>query len=156
VTAVAAAAQDEVFIRHALLLARRAEVAGEVPVGAVVVREGRIIGEGWNRPIGQHDPSAHAEIVALRDAAQKLGNYRLSGSTLYVTLEPCVMCAGAIVHARVSRLVFGADDPKAGAVRSVYDVIANPRLNHRVDWRGGVLGDECGERLRAFFRARRA
>lgn len=151
-----AAAQDEVWMRHALLLARRAEVAVEVPVGAVVVREGRVIGEGWNRPIGTHDPSAHAEIVALRDAAQRIGNYRLIGSTLYVTLEPCVMCAGAIVHARVARLVFGADDPKAGAVRSVYDVIANPRLNHRVDWQCGVLGDECGERLRAFFRARRA
>jgi tRNA(adenine34) deaminase len=150
-----AAAQDEVFMRHALLLARRAEVAGEVPVGAVVVREGRVIGEGWNRPIGEHDPSAHAEIVALRDAAQRIGNYRLAGSTLYVTLEPCVMCAGAIVHARIARLVFGADDPKAGAVRSVYDVIAQPRLNHRVAWQGGVLGDECGERLRAFFRARR-
>jgi tRNA(adenine34) deaminase len=148
--------QDEIFMRHALLLARRAETAGEVPVGALLVHEGRIIGEGWNRPIGAHDPSAHAEIVALRDAALRIGNYRLTGSTLYVTLEPCVMCAGAIVHARVARLVFGADDPKAGAVRSVYDVIANPRLNHRVDWQGGVLGDECGERLRAFFRARRA
>jgi tRNA(adenine34) deaminase len=152
----AADAQDEVFMRHALLLARRAETAGEVPVGAVVVREGRIIGEGWNRPIGHHDPSAHAEIVALRDAAQNLGNYRLAGSTLYVTLEPCVMCAGAIVHARIARLVFGADDHRAGAVHSVYDVIAQPRLNHRVAWLGGVLGDECGDRLRAFFRARRS
>lgn len=142
-------------MRHALLLARRAEAAGEVPVGAVVVRDGRVIGEGWNRPIGGRDPSAHAEIVALRDAAQRIGNYRLTGCTLYVTLEPCVMCAGAIVHARVACLVFGADDPKAGGVHSVYDVIANPRLNHRVDWHGGVLGAVCGERLRAFFRARR-
>ena len=150
------AAQDEVFMRHALLLARRAEAMGEVPVGAVIVRDGRVLGEGWNRPINGHDPTAHAEIVALRDAARRIGNYRLTGSTLYVTLEPCVMCAGAIVHARVARLVFGADDPKAGAVRSVYDVIASPRLNHRIDWQGGMLGSECGERLRAFFRARRA
>ncbi|MGB1562701.1 MAG: tRNA adenosine(34) deaminase TadA [Sinimarinibacterium flocculans] len=149
-------ARDEVWMRHALLLARRAEAAGEVPVGAVVVRNGRIVGEGWNRPIGDHDPSAHAEIVALRAAARHLGNYRTGGSTLYVTLEPCVMCAGAIVHARVARLVYGADDPKAGAVHSVYDVIAAPRLNHRVRWQGGVLADECGERLRAFFRARRS
>lgn len=149
-------ARDEVWMRHALLLARRAEAAGEVPVGAVVVRNDRIVGEGWNRPIGDHDPSAHAEIVALRAAARHLGNYRTGGSTLYVTLEPCVMCAGAIVHARVARLVYGADDPKAGAVHSVYDVIAAPRLNHRVRWQGGVLADECGERLRAFFRARRS
>ncbi|MEC9361781.1 tRNA adenosine(34) deaminase TadA [Sinimarinibacterium flocculans] len=149
-------ARDEVWMRHALLLARRAEAAGEVPVGAVVVRDDRIVGEGWNRPIGDHDPSAHAEIVALRAAARHLGNYRTGGSTLYVTLEPCVMCAGAIVHARVARLVYGADDPKAGAVHSVYDVIAAPRLNHRVRWQGGVLADECGERLRAFFRARRS
>ena len=149
-------ARDEVWMRHALLLACRAEAAGEVPVGAVVVRDDRIVGEGWNRPIGDHDPSAHAEIVALRAAARHLGNYRTGGSTLYVTLEPCVMCAGAIVHARVARLVYGADDPKAGAVHSVYDVIAAPRLNHRVRWQGGVLADECGERLRAFFRARRS
>lgn len=149
-------ARDEVWMRHALLLARRAEAAGEVPVGAVVVRDDRIVGEGWNRPIGDHDPSAHAEIVALRAAARHLGNYRTGGSTLYVTLEPCVMCAGAIVHARIARLVYGADDPKAGAVHSVYDVIAAPRLNHRVRWQGGVLADECGERLRAFFRARRS
>ena len=149
-------ARDEVWMRHALLLARRAEAAGEVPVGAVVVRDDRIVGEGWNRPIGDHDPSAHAEIVALRAAARHLGNYRTGGSTLYVTLEPCVMCAGAIVHARVARLVYGADDPKAGAVHSVYDVIAVPRLNHRVRWQGGVLADECGDRLRAFFRARRS
>ncbi len=149
-------ARDEVFMRHALLLAHRAQAAGEVPVGAVVVHGERIIGEGWNRPIGDHDPSAHAEMVALRQAAQRIGNYRLLDTTLYVTLEPCVMCAGAIVHARVGHLVFGAWDPKAGAVRSVYDVIARPRLNHIVEWRGGVLEDECGEMLRQFFRARRA
>src|SRR5690606_223017 len=112
--------------------------------------------EGWNRPIGDHDPSAHAEMIALRDAARRLGNYRLTGATLHVTLEPCVMCAGAIVHARVGRLVYGAADPKAGAVHSVYDVIAAPRLNHVVQWQGGVLADECGELLRDFFRARRA
>jgi tRNA(adenine34) deaminase len=149
-------AHDEVFMRHALLLARRAKLAGEVPVGAVVVRDGRIVGEGWNRPIGTHDPSAHAEMVAMRAAAQRLGNYRLLGTTLYVTLEPCVMCAGAIVHARVGRLVFGAWDPKAGAVSSVYDVIGAPKLNHRVAWQGGVREASCAELLRSFFRERRA
>ncbi|HEY0974861.1 MAG TPA: tRNA adenosine(34) deaminase TadA [Solimonas sp.] len=148
-------ARDEHWMRHALLLARRAQEAGEVPVGAVVVQNDRILGEGWNRPISGHDPSAHAEMIALRAAAQKLGNYRTLDTTLYVTLEPCVMCAGAIVHARVTRLVFGAADPKAGAVHSLYDVIANPRLNHRVEWRGGVLEASCGELLRAFFRTRR-
>lgn len=149
-------ARDEVFMRHALLLAHRAQAAGEVPVGAVVVHGDRIVGEGWNRPIGAHDPSAHAEMVALREAAQRLGNYRLTGTTLYVTLEPCVMCAGAIVHARVAHLVFGAWDPKAGAVRSVYDVIGRPRLNHVVEWHGGVLGQACGDILKQFFRVRRA
>jgi tRNA(adenine34) deaminase len=147
---------DEAYMRHALLLAQRAEQDGEVPVGALVVRDGRILGEGWNRPIGTHDPSAHAEMVALRAAAQSSHNYRLSGATLYVTLEPCVMCAGAIIHARIGRLVFGAWDPKAGAVSSVYDVIAQPRLNHRLDWSGGVLETECGALLRGFFKARRA
>nr|WP_174839801.1 tRNA adenosine(34) deaminase TadA [Solimonas terrae] len=150
------AARDEVFMRHALLLARRAQQAGEVPVGAVVVQHDRIIGEGWNRPIADRDPSAHAEMLAMRDAARRLGNYRLTGATLYVTLEPCVMCAGAIVHARIGRLVFGASDPKAGAVHSLYDVIATPRLNHRPDWQGGVCGEACGELLRSFFRERRA
>jgi tRNA(adenine34) deaminase len=142
-------------MRHALALAQRARDAGEVPVGALVVKDGAIVGEGWNQPIGAHDPSAHAEMVALRAAAHTLGNYRLTGCTLYVTLEPCVMCAGAMVHARIARLVFGAADPKAGAVHSVYDVIAQPRLNHRIDWQGGVLESECGEILRAFFRERR-
>jgi tRNA(adenine34) deaminase len=121
----------------------------------VLVQNGEVVGEGWNRPIGLHDPSAHAEMIALRAAAARLGNYRLPGTTLYVTLEPCVMCAGAIVHARVSRLVFGARDPKAGAVDSVYDVIGKPRLNHVVEWQGGVLEQECGAALREFFRARR-
>jgi len=148
--------EDEHWMRHALLLARRAEAAGEVPVGAVLVYEGRILGEGWNRPIGSHDPSAHAEMLALRAAAERIGNYRLLDTTLYVTLEPCVMCAGAIIHARVGRLVFGAPDPKAGAVHSVYDVIGNPRLNHRLPWTGGVLEAQCGQILRDFFRQRRS
>ncbi len=151
----AALDDDETWMRHALMLADRAQQQGEVPVGAVLVQQGRIVGEGWNRPIGLHDPSAHAEMIALRDGAQRLANYRVLDTTLYVTLEPCVMCAGAIVHARVSRLVFGAWDPKAGAVSSVYDVISNPRLNHRVEWQGGVLEAECAELLRSFFRSRR-
>lgn len=151
----AALADDETWMRHALMLADRAQQQGEVPVGAVLVQQGRIVGEGWNQPIGLHDPSAHAEMIALRDGAQRLANYRVLDTTLYVTLEPCVMCAGAIVHARVSRLVFGAWDPKAGAVSSVYDVISNPRLNHRLDWQGGVLEAECAELLRSFFRSRR-
>lgn len=139
----------------ALALARRAEQAGEVPVGALLVRDGLVIGEGWNRPIGSHDPSAHAEMVALREAAAGVGNYRLPNTTLYVTLEPCAMCAGAIIHARIGRLVFGASDPRAGAVHSLYDLISQPRLNHRVEWRGGVLDTECGDLLRHFFRQRR-
>ena len=149
------AARHERFMCRALVLAQCAAAEGEVPVGAVLVRDGVIIGEGWNRPIATHDPSAHAEMIAMRDAASRLGNYRLPGTTLYVTLEPCVMCAGAIIHARVSRLVFGARDPKAGAVDSVYDVIARPRLNHVVEWSGGVLEEECGTVLREFFRKRR-
>jgi tRNA(adenine34) deaminase len=148
-------ATDASWMRYALTLASRAAARGEVPVGAVLVRDGEILGEGWNRPISDHDPSAHAEMVALRAAARKAGNYRLPGTTLYVTLEPCVMCAGAIVHARISRLVFGTRDPKAGAVDSVYDVIARPRLNHVVQWSGGVLEVECGDLLRTFFRERR-
>ena len=143
------------WMRHALSLAAQAAAEGEVPVGAVLVRDDELIAEGWNRPIALHDPSAHAEMLAMREAAARIGNYRLTGTTLYVTLEPCVMCAGAIVHARVDRLVFGARDPKAGAVDSVYDVIARPRLNHVVQWQGGVLEEECGALLRDFFRARR-
>lgn len=143
------------WMRHALALAQRAKAEGEVPVGAVLVRDAVALGEGWNRPIGLHDPSAHAEMIALRAAGQSLGNYRLTDSTLYVTLEPCVMCAGAIVHARVARVVFGAWDPKAGAVSSVYDVLSVPRLNHRLACEGGVLEAECSELLRQFFRARR-
>lgn len=142
-------------MRLALGLAEQAAQAGEVPVGALVVKSGEILGTGYNQPIAAHDPSAHAEILALRAAATKLGNYRLPGTTLYVTLEPCAMCAAALIHARVQRLVFGAPDPKAGAVHSVYDLIANPRLNHRVQWTGGVMHAECGAVLRSFFRARR-
>lgn len=146
---------DARWMRQALALAERAAAEGEVPVGAVLVKDGALLASGFNRPIGDHDPSGHAEMLALRAGAKALGNYRLTGTTLYVTLEPCVMCAGAIVHARVQRLVFGAPDPKAGAVNAVYDVISNPRLNHRVAWTGGVLEHECGQVLRDFFRARR-
>jgi tRNA(adenine34) deaminase len=146
---------DERWMRHALRLARRAQELGEVPVGAVVVKGEEVIAEGWNQPIAAHDPSAHAEMVAIREAAAALKNYRLGGLTLYVTLEPCVMCAGAIIHARIARVVFGAPDPRAGAVHSLYDVISQPRLNHRPDWAGGVLAEECGALLQEFFRARR-
>ena len=126
-----------------------------MPVGAVLVYQGEIIGEGWNRPITAHDPTAHAEIMALRAGAERLGNYRLVDTTLYVTLEPCVMCAGAMVHARIARLVYGAADPKGGAAGSVVDIFGLPQLNHRVDVQGGVLAEECGAMLQAFFRARR-
>lgn len=147
---------DTRWMRHALALAERAAGEGEVPVGAVLVAaDGSLLAEGWNRPIALHDPTAHAEIAAMRAGAVALGNYRLTGTTLYVTLEPCPMCAGAIIHARIARLVFGARDPKAGAVHSLYDLIAAPRLNHVVAWSGGVLEDECGLMLRAFFKARR-
>lgn len=143
-------------MRAALQLAEAAGAAGEVPVGAVVVdARGQCVGQGANAPIARHDPSAHAEILALRMAAGALGNYRLAGCSLYVTLEPCAMCAGAILHARISRLVFGAWDPKAGAVVSVYDLIANPQLNHRPQWTGGVLATECSAQLQTFFRQRR-
>ena len=143
-------------MQRAIALAARAEQAGEVPVGAVLVSDGVIVGEGWNRPIGSHDPSAHAEITALRDAAARLQNYRLPGTTLYVTLEPCPMCAGAIVHARVGRVVYGTTDPKGGAAGSVFDLLpSDHRFNHRVEIEGGVLGESCGNQLRAFFRARR-
>ena len=146
---------DEYWMERALALAARAEAEGEVPVGAVLVLAGELVGEGWNRPIASHDPTAHAEIQALRAAAARLGNYRLPGATLYVTLEPCPMCAGAMVHARVARLVYGAPDPQAGSAGSVFNLLQAPTLNHRADIQGGVLADACGERLRAFFRARR-
>jgi tRNA(adenine34) deaminase len=143
------------FMHRALVLARHAEESGEVPVGAVVVLEGEVIGEGWNRPIVSHDPTAHAEIVALRAAAARLVNYRLPGTTLYVTLEPCPMCAGAIVQARVARVVFGAADPQGGAAGSVFNLLVSDALNHRVEATGGLLGEECGRLLRKFFQARR-
>jgi tRNA(adenine34) deaminase len=148
-------AQDIAYMQHALGLATRAESAGEVPVGALVVLNEKIIGEGWNRPIGSHDPTAHAEIVALRAAAAKLGNYRLTGSTLYVTLEPCPMCAGAMVQARVARVVYGAPDPLAGSAGTVFDLLNAAVLNHRADVHGGVLAGECSLRLKTFFQSRR-
>lgn len=147
---------DEGFMRQALELARQAAAAGEVPVGAVVAREGEVLGRGYNRPISSRDPTAHAEIVALRDAAQRLANYRLGGCVLYVTLEPCAMCVGAIMHARVARIVYGAQDPKTGACGSVTDLLADARLNHHTVAIGGVLTEESAALLRAFFGARRA
>ena len=147
---------DEQWMRRALELAARAEAAGEVPVGAILVRDKEILGEGWNCPIGQSDPSAHAEIRALRAAGVATGNYRLIGTTLYVTMEPCAMCAGALVHARVSRLVFGAADSRAGAAGSVFDIVRSPQLNHRLEVVGGVLESDCRELVQAFFRSRRA
>ncbi len=146
---------DEVWMRHAIRLAQRAEEHGEVPVGAVLVAADRCIAEGWNRPIESHDPTAHAEIEVLRRAGRELENYRLTGTTLYVTLEPCVMCMGAIVHARVERLVFGAFDPKRGAVCHALNLTDAEFLNHRVDWSGGVLEERCAELLTEFFRGRR-
>jgi tRNA(adenine34) deaminase len=144
------------WMTRALELARHAESSeGEVPVGAVLVQEGRVIGEGWNRNIAASDPTAHAEVLALRDAGRRLGNYRFPGAELYVTLEPCAMCAGAIVHARIARVIFGAHDPKTGAAGSVFDLLQHERHNHRVEVREGVLGAEAGELLRGFFRARR-
>jgi tRNA(adenine34) deaminase len=140
---------------RALELARAAQAAGEVPVGAVITKNDEIIAEGWNRPISGCDPTAHAEIIAMREAATKLGSYRLLDTTLYVTLEPCAMCAGAMVHARVKRLVYGALDSRAGAVESVFDIFRNPKLNHRVDCFGGVMAEECGALLREFFGAKR-
>lgn len=142
-------------MREALTLAQKAEAEGEVPVGAVIVKDGEIIGRGWNHPIAAHDPTAHAEIVALRAAAQALGNYRLTDTTLYVTLEPCPMCAGAMVHARVGRLVYGANDPRAGSAGTVFNLTQAEALNHRLEVTGGVLSDECGGLLKGFFARRR-
>ncbi len=147
--------KNEQFMQEALVEASRAEELGEVPVGAVVVHEGRIIGRGHNRPISNNDPTAHAEIVALREAADALGNYRLVGARLFVTLEPCPMCAGACLQARIQTLVFGARDPKAGAARSLLHLLDDPRHNHQVEIVEGVLGEECGRRLQAFFKKRR-
>lgn len=146
---------DELYMRQALLLAKQAEKEGEVPVGAVIVHNGEIIATGSNQPIQLHDPSAHAEMLAMRNAAQKLGNYRLNQCTLYVTLEPCSMCVGAMIHGRIERLVFGAYDAKTGAVKSVFRSLDDPRHNHAVVWAGGVLADESSALLKAFFQARR-
>lgn len=143
------------WMQHALLLARRAAQAGEVPVGAVVVFNDQVIGEGWNRPIGTNDPCAHAEILALRDAGRTQQSYRLTGTTLYVTLEPCAMCAGAMIHARIARLVYGAADPKSGACGSVLDVTGCAALNHRIVVDGGVVAEDSGGILKDFFASRR-
>ncbi len=142
-------------MRRALELALRAEAEGEVPVGALVVRDDQLLGEGWNQPVALRDPTAHAEILAMRNAAQKVGDYRLAGTTLYVTLEPCPMCAAAIAHARIARLVFGAWDPRQGAAGSAFNLVSAPEMNHRVDAFGGVLSEECGVQLKRFFAARR-
>ncbi len=146
---------DELWMEEALRAAQRALEAGEVPVGAVVVCEDRIVGRGWNRNITDSDPAAHAEIVALREAGAALGNHRLPNCQLFVTIEPCAMCAGAIAHARIARLAYGADDPKAGAVQSVMQVLNHPRLNHRLEVRSGVLAGRCAELLQTFFKSRR-
>ena len=145
----------EQWMRRALALADRAENEGEVPIGAVLVRDGALLGEGWNQVITSCDPSAHAEIVAMRDAAAMAGNYRLPGATLYVTLEPCTMCVGAMIHARIEKLVFAAREPRAGVVCSTCSMLDEPRYNHRVRWQEGVLADESSARLQAFFQARR-
>ena len=146
---------DDYYMQQALELAGEAKRAGEVPVGAVVVKDGTIVGHGYNRPISAHDPTAHAEIVAMRDAAVRLGNYRLGECELFVTLEPCAMCAGAMMHARIARVVFGARDPKTGACGSVIDLFAEPRLNHHTLVTGGVLADNAAALLQAFFAKRR-
>ena len=150
-----APAQDELWMEEALRCAQRALEAGEVPVGAVVVADGGIVGRGWNRNLTDSDPTAHAEIIALREAGATIGNHRLGDCELFATIEPCAMCAGALVHARIRRLVYGADDPKAGAVRSVVQVLNHPQLNHKVEVRSGVLAGRSAEMLQMFFRRRR-
>ena len=147
--------KDELWMAEALLLARRAGLEEEVPVGAVIVRAGEIIGRGWNRNIGLNDPSAHAEIMAMRDAGEAIGNHRLTGCSLYVTLEPCLMCAGAMIHARLERIVFGADDPKTGAAGGMFDLLSDPSHNHAVKVSRGCLAEESSALLRDFFRKRR-
>jgi|SRR5579863_2883167 len=149
------ASDDELWMEEALRSAQRALEAGEVPVGAIVVHQARIVGRGWNRNISDHDPSAHAEIVALREAGVTMGNHRLADCELFVTIEPCAMCAGAMVHARIKRLIYGADDPKAGAVRSVTQLLDHPNLNHRIEVRSGVLPGRCAEQLQVFFKNHR-
>lgn len=147
--------QDEHYLHQALLLAKKAESEGEVPVGAVMVLNDAVIAEGWNQPIQSQDPTAHAEIIALRKAAQHIGNYRLNNATLYVTLEPCVMCVGAMIHARIARLVFGAMDPKSGAVKSAFQLLTDTHHNHLISWEGGVSETACSAILKAFFKQRR-
>jgi len=147
---------DEFWMEEALREGVRAQAAGEVPIGAVVVHEGRILGRGSNRPISSNDPTAHAEIIAMREAGQALGNYRLADCDLFVTMEPCAMCAGAMVHARIRRLIYGATDPKAGAVESVMRVLDNASLNHQIEVKKGVLAGRCMELVQAFFRDKRA
>jgi tRNA(adenine34) deaminase len=148
-------ADDHHWLRVCLQLAKRAEQESEVPVGAVVVYQNQLIGQGWNQPIQRCDPSAHAEIIALRQAAVHLNNYRLLDTTLYVTLEPCAMCLGAMLQARIKKLVFGAWDPKAGAVRSVFQILDSPQLNHKITWQGGMLAEESAALLKSFFQKRR-
>ncbi|HHQ4682361.1 MULTISPECIES: tRNA adenosine(34) deaminase TadA [Aeromonas] len=148
--------QDEQWMRHAMALAARAEGIGEIPVGAVLVLDGQVVGEGWNRSISEHDACAHAEVMAIRAAGKQLANYRLLDTTLYVTLEPCCMCAGALIHSRVKRVVYGARDLKTGAAGSVFEILQDPRHNHRVELTGGVLADACSAQLSAFFKRRRA
>jgi len=142
-------------MRHALSLADNAQRQGEIPVGAVLIKDNQIIGEGWNQPISLHDPSAHAEMMAIRSAGKNMGNYRLVNSCLYVTLEPCTMCAGLLIHSRIHRLVFAAADFKTGAVGSLFDLLGDPRMNHHVEVQGGVLAQECGDKISAFFKLRR-
>jgi len=146
---------DEQYMDLALAEALKAESAGEVPVGAIVVADGAVVGRGFNQPISTNDPTAHAEMVALREAARTIGNYRLSTVTMYCTVEPCVMCAGAMIHARIARLVFGVPDPKAGAAGSIYNVLTDPRLNHRVEVLSGIRQSECASLLQDFFARRR-
>ena len=146
---------DEYWMRKALQLATHAESLGEAPVGAVLVKDNQLVAEGWNQPISSNDPSAHAEMVVLRKAGQRLENYRLVDTVLYVTLEPCVMCAGALIHARVKRVVYGASDPKAGADESVFKILRDDRFNHRIEVTGGILAEECGQVLSRFFQAKR-
>ncbi len=148
--------KDEFWMHHALMLAKHAESEGEVPVGAVLVLKNDIIGEGWNCSIGHNDPTAHAEIIALRQGGRRAGNYRLLNATMYVTLEPCIMCAGAMMHARIGRLVFGAQDEKTGAAGSLIDILNHPGINHRIIFIGGILAKMCSTQLRNFFRRRRS
>jgi len=146
---------DKDWMQHAFELAKKAEAQDEVPVGAIIVYEDRVIGEGWNQPITSNDPTAHAEVMALRDAGGKIGNYRLPNATIYVTLEPCTMCAGAIIHARLSRLVYAADDPKTGACGSVFNLLQTEELNHKVEIEKGVMEEECQSLIQLFFKKKR-